>query len=153
MSIVNFNGKGGTNYRNGTWKPYEVGYKKDYQTELNILVYDGAKKEDSNKVAGNEVLSLKAWSAFPLGLPSIPLAWESTELVRLTVPFSYTDFEITRKEPENQAAPAIKPKIQATGAGPASAPAQNPTAPARVSLGFGGFGGGISGGGGASGSF
>jgi hypothetical protein len=78
-------------------------------------------------------------SAFPLGLPSIPLAWESTELVRLTVPFSYTDFEITRKEPENQAAPAIKPKIQATGAGTASAPAQNPTAPARVALGFAGF--------------
>jgi len=130
MSIVNFNGKGGTNYRNGTWKPYEVGYKKDYQTELNISVYDGAKKEGSSKVAGNEILSLKVWAAFPLGLPSIPLAWESTELMRLTIPFSYTDFEMTRKEPENQSAPEIKPKTQATGAGPAPEP--TPTTPSNV---------------------
>jgi hypothetical protein len=139
MCIVNFNGRGGTNYRdvNNKWKPYEVGYKRDYQTQLNISVYDGAKKEGSSRVAGNEVLSLKVYSAFPLGLPSIPLAWESTELVRLTVPFSYTDFEITRKEPENQAEPEIQPKID-TGGIPIT---QNPPTPARVALGFGAFDG------------
>jgi hypothetical protein len=99
MSIVNFKGQGGKNYRGNTdngWKPYEVGYKDGYKTDMIITVYDGSKREDSDKVAGNEVLSLKVWSAFPLGLPSIPLAWESSELIRLTVPFSYTDFEIFR---------------------------------------------------------
>jgi len=138
MSIVNFKGKGGTNYRNANsiWKPYEVGYKDYYKTDLNISMYDGAKKEGSSRVAGNEVLSLKVYSAFPLGLPSIPLAWESSELVRLTVPFSYTDFEITRKEPENQGAPEIQPKIDTGGI---SIP-QNPPTPARVALGFGAFG-------------
>jgi hypothetical protein len=57
--------------------------------------------------------------------------------VRLTVPFSYTDFEITRKEPENQAEPEIQPKID-TGGIPIT---QNPPTPARVALGFGAFDG------------
>jgi hypothetical protein len=98
MNIVNFNGKGGTNYRNGKWKPYEVGYKDNYKTDLNISVYNGAKNEGSSKVAGDEILSLMIYSAFPLGMPSIPLSWESTELMRITVPFSYTDFEILRPD-------------------------------------------------------
>lgn len=132
MSIVNFRGKGGTNYRNANsrWKPYEVGYKDYYKTDLNISVYDGAKADDSSKMAGNEILSLQVYSAFPLGLPSIPLAWESSELVRLTVPFSYTDFEMTRKEPENQKVPPAQPKIRDSGGTPAPAP--TPSTPSNV---------------------
>jgi hypothetical protein len=99
MHIVNFNGKGGSNYRdsNNAWKPYEVGYKDDYKTDLNISVYDGVKKQNSN--SSNEILSLKVYSAFPMGLPSIPLAWDSSQLIKLSIPFSYTDFELIKNNP------------------------------------------------------
>lgn len=138
MSIVNFDGRGGKNYRNNDriWQAYEVGYKDNYKTDLKISVYDGSKKEGSSSVAGNEILSIEAFSAFPLGLPSIPLAWESSELIRLTVPFSYTDFQITRKEPENQTVPPAQPKIRDSGGTPAPAP--TPPVPARVSVAFAG---------------
>ena len=98
MTIVNYNGKGGTNYNNpnGGWSAYEVGYKKDYQSEIDIKVYDGNKSEKSISIAGNEIFGVKLYSAYPVGMPSVPLAWDSPDIMRMTVPFSYTDFEIIR---------------------------------------------------------
>lgn len=96
MSIVNYDGRGGTNMRNGTsWKPYEVGYKSLYQTDLNISVYDGNKSETSTSESGNLVMNAKVYAAFPMGIPSNPLSWESTDAMKLTIPFAYTDFRIS----------------------------------------------------------
>lgn len=98
MSIVNYDGRGGTNMRNSSgstsWKPYEVGYKSKYQTDLSIHIYDGNKNEKTNSEAGNRVMTIKLYSAFPMGLPSNQLSWESTDVMRLPIPFSYTDFGI-----------------------------------------------------------
>lgn len=119
MCIVNYNGRGGTNMRNNavssgsTWRPYEVGYKSDYQTDLDIFVYDGNKNENSSSEAGKLVMSLKAYSAFPMGLPSTPLAWESTDAMKLSIPFSYTDFQINIPEPTaDTTTPVIQPRSE-----------------------------------------
>lgn len=93
-AVVGFNGKAGTNLRNGTRKPYEVGYKNKYKTDLIIRVYDGNKAKDTSPTAGKEVMLVKLYAAFPMGLPSTPLAWDSTDAMKLSIPFSYTDFEI-----------------------------------------------------------
>ena len=99
QQIVNFKGSGGNNFRteysyaNGTKRsPYEVGYKLKYQSELTIDVYDGNGPDTSK--SGKKIVSFKAYAAFPTGLPSIPLAWDSPDMIRLTVPFSYTDFDV-----------------------------------------------------------
>lgn len=96
-AIVQFDGKGGTNLKNGLTRfAYEVGYKAKYQTDLIIDVYDGVKSESSS-VAGNLVMSMTAYSAFPAGLPPMQMGWESTDISKIQVPFSYTDFTVTHK--------------------------------------------------------
>lgn len=98
MAVVNYDGRGGTNMRNSSgstyWKPYEVGYKSNYQTDVFIEVYDGNKNERTNSDAGNKVMTIVLYSAFPMGLPTNQLAWDSTDIMRLPVPFSFTDFGI-----------------------------------------------------------
>ena len=147
MAIVNYRGEGGTNFRNqnaaGRY-PYEVGYKSKYQTDLEIRVYDGSMSQDSASVAGNEILKVKAFSAFPTGLPAVPMAWDSPEMMRLPVPFTYTDFIIDRNEPPAAKAPPAEPKQEPP---PSSRQAPKPAAPApgrapRFVPGGGGFGGG-----------
>lgn len=147
MSIVNFNGRGGTNFsRDDGWSAYEVGYKVFYKTDLKIMIYDGVKSEKSNSVAGNEILKLNIFDAFPMGMPSVPLAWDSPDLIRLSIPFTFTDFSIDRNNPPKAPEPTA-PLTQAT----ATPAAPVPPAPAPQ-LKWGG-GGGSFGGGGATGSY
>lgn len=102
MSIVNFNGRGGTNFsrKSSGRSAYEVGYKSKYRTDLKILVYDGSSTDASTSVAGNKIIGLTLFDAFPSGMPAIPLAWDSPDLIRLSIPFSYTDFSMDGYEPE-----------------------------------------------------
>lgn len=97
MKIVNYDGRGGTNMRSNSvdWKPYEVGYKSQYQSNIFIQVFDGNKNTKNNSDVGNRVMNIALYSAFPMGLPSSQLAWESSDVMRISVPFSFTDFGIS----------------------------------------------------------
>ena len=97
-SIVNFHSQGQSKLKDhlgpvDKMKTYEVGYKDNYVTDITVDVYDGL--ETTEKKAGNKVLTAKIYRAFPKLLPSVDLAWAATdEMVRLSIPFSYTDFEV-----------------------------------------------------------
>jgi hypothetical protein len=95
--MVNISGSKGQSRLSGTegsrYAPFEVGYKSDYSTDIQIFVYD----RDSET---QPVMQAKIYKAFPTDLPSIPLSWNSNdELIRLTIPFKYTDFDIEYSKP------------------------------------------------------
>jgi hypothetical protein len=107
-TIVNFHSRGQTQLRDAKgpvqgMKTYEVGYKKDFATNIDITVYDGSANSTvteagSNRVLsqGNRVMHITAFNAYPKTLPSFEMSWGATdEVVRLQIPFSYTDFEVT----------------------------------------------------------
>ena len=96
MAIVNYDSQGATKLRSNSRgrAPYEVGYKNKYKTELVISVYDGNTTENTEVKTGSEIVRMKIFGAYPNGLPTIPLAWESSDLMKLQVPFSFTDFSI-----------------------------------------------------------
>lgn len=76
----------------GSSAPFEVGYKNKYTTDIEIYVYDKYAVE-------REVMRVTLFKAYPKTLPSINLAWASNdELIRLSVPFTYTDFYVEYKE-------------------------------------------------------
>lgn len=104
-AIVNFNAQGQTKLKDSTgpitgMKPYEVNFKDDITTTINIEVYDtgtGVSNDPSNKSTrtGQKVMTARAYKAFPKILPSLDLSWGTTdEVVRLSIPFNYTDFNI-----------------------------------------------------------
>ena len=120
-TIVNFQvsrGHNGLNRvvaLNGIEKPYrsgayEVGFKDDYSVDLNITVYDTAARTQTFSVQvgefegsdtartleyGTRVMKMTAFKAYPKGMSSIDMAWvNDSELMRLQIPFAYTDFNI-----------------------------------------------------------
>lgn len=112
-SIVNFHAQGQTKLRESLgpvkgMKTYEVGYKKNFTTDLTITVYDGvnSKTQENGQnvflVQGKRVMEVKVYNAFPKLLPSLDLSWGSNdEIVRLQMPFSYTDFEVNYPQETN----------------------------------------------------
>jgi hypothetical protein len=99
-TIVNFQSRGQSNLT-GSLGPltnmaaYEVSFKDNIVTDLTIDVYDtGVESNGSEK--GKKVMSAKVYRAFPKLLPSLDMSWNSTdEFVRLSIPFNYTDFEVS----------------------------------------------------------
>lgn len=90
--LVNVGGSKGQSRLQGAegsaYAPFEVGFKSDYRTDIEIFVYD--KDNDTSPI-----INAKLYNAFPADLPAVPLSWNSTdELIRLTIPFRYTDFDI-----------------------------------------------------------
>lgn len=122
-TIVNFQGSKGQStldrsYTIGRQRSaaYEVGYKDSYTTDLSISIYDGYTPSGTS-VGGQAVptiaqgnvpiLNVRAFKAFPKTLPSIDLDWNTNdELVKMSVPFSITDFEVSypanRTQPVSQ---------------------------------------------------
>lgn len=104
-TIVNFQGSRGqkdweavtnTNTRAAA---YEVGYKDKYRTDITIAVYDSDDKK---------IMTVDAYNAFPKLIPSIDLAWGSNdELMKMTVPFSFTDFNVSYHRIEESFAAAV----------------------------------------------
>lgn len=120
-TIVNFQGSKGQsalykayNIGRSTSAAYEVGYKDQYTTDILISVYDGV--TPSGTSAGGQatptvaegnvpIMNIRAFKAFPKTLPSIDMDWNSNdEVVKMTVPFSITDFEVSY--PANKTQPA-----------------------------------------------
>jgi hypothetical protein len=98
-SIVNFRARGQTALKDNTGmtsksRPYEVGYKDSYCTDLTIRVFNAeAATEQSEEEKA--VMEAKVYKAYPKILPAFDMAWSATDdHVKLSVPFSYTDFEM-----------------------------------------------------------
>ena len=93
-SIVNLKSLGQTRLsaRNGEPSAFEVGYKNNYSTDINITMYreTGISKSDNHAA-----MTATLYRAFPKALPSFELNWGSeNEVLRLNVQFAYTDFYI-----------------------------------------------------------
>ena len=111
-TIVNFQGSKGQSalyksYRIGRSNSaaFEVGYKDSYTTDILISVYDGITPSGTS-IGGQAVptiadgnvpiMNIRAFNAFPKTLPSIDMDWNANdEVVRMSVPFSITDFEVS----------------------------------------------------------
>lgn len=82
-AVMNLESRGQSNYGGGA---YELGYKKDYTTDINIDVY---------RETGDVAMTATLFKAFPRSLPSFDLNWASNdEALKLNVEFTYTDFFI-----------------------------------------------------------
>lgn len=93
-SIINFNAKGQTELKKvrNRLGGYEVGYKDDYMSNIEITVFDTKNSPDG---AGVKVMKATIYRAYPKLLPTLDLAWGSNdEVVKLSIPFTYTDFNI-----------------------------------------------------------
>ena len=104
-TIVNFNGHGGARLRDsigpvGKMKTYEVGYKDSFSTDIKINVYnDDASTSDLKTL--HKVMTVTAYRAFPMSLPTLPVSWNDGEVMILTIPFAYTDFAIDYYSTDN----------------------------------------------------
>lgn len=66
--------------------PFEVAYKEDYATTINIFMYNEAT---------NKVLELTLHEAFPIQMHDTNMSWGDTDnIVRLSVSFSYRNLFI-----------------------------------------------------------
>ena len=125
-TIVNFQGSRGQSYLTGSstfggksiGSAFEVGYKEDYRTDVIVDVYNASAYENNIKASdiGVKVMSVTLFNAFPKTLPSVDLSWQNNdELIRLTVPFTYTDFQMKYEKTGT----TFNPSIAAAIIGPA----------------------------------
>lgn len=64
------------------FQPYEVGYRKNYSTIIDIITYD----EIQEKIG-----TIKLYNAYPIAVGEIARSWDSVnDLVRIPVTFAYT---------------------------------------------------------------
>lgn len=116
-TIINFQGSQGQStldreYTLGSLKSYayEVGFKDSYRTDLVINVYDNygtAAEEPSNaeSTVANPVMRVRMFNCFPKAVPNIDLSWGvNDELVRLSIPWSFTDFDVAYPATGNSSA-------------------------------------------------
>jgi hypothetical protein len=94
--IVNFSSSRGlTETRNSTVSPmnnsaaYEVGYRDRYATEMKIEVY-----KDVGENTHQKSMTYTLYKAFPMGFPSNGLNWNEGDVLRLNIPFAYTDYSV-----------------------------------------------------------
>lgn len=120
--IVNFKGRGaselfksngpssGSGGKENPWSAYEVGYRDNYAATIVVEVF----KDSGSGTNLNRSMTFTAYNAFPMGLPSTSVDWNSSDLMRIKVPFAYTDYEI-----KYDSSPDI-PSDNGTAAGEAS---------------------------------
>lgn len=81
-SIVDFNG---SNTQRGV-ATYKVGYKDDYATDIQIIVFDNY---------GNMVKTVTLYEAYPNTMNDIPLDWNNNNtLMKITVGFTFKEWSI-----------------------------------------------------------
>lgn len=66
-------------------RPYEVGYRDKYAATLTVSVY---------RETGEKTMTFEAYNVFPMGFPSAGLNWSEGDLLKLTIPFAYTDYKV-----------------------------------------------------------
>lgn len=81
---------------------YEVGYKNRYGVDLLIDVYKDTGTaqqtsflpDNSMIIPDNPAMSVKLYNAFPMALPAVSLGWDQGDIIKLAVPFAYTDYTV-----------------------------------------------------------
>lgn len=93
--IVNFRGQGADNLIQrsgpGNSSAYEVGYRNRYSALLQIDVF---RDDESGEGTPRKTLTYKAFNAYPMAFPSNGLSWGDGDILRLNVPFAYTDYTV-----------------------------------------------------------
>jgi hypothetical protein len=69
--------------------PYEIGYKIDYVTDIEVITFDQA---------GNESHHVTLRDAFPLMMADTRVNWGEQGIMRLNVIFTYTDWFLTNTQ-------------------------------------------------------
>jgi hypothetical protein len=64
---------------------YEVGYRDQYSATLDLGVY---------RETGRLAMTFTAYNVFPMGIPQTALNWSEGEVLRLSIPFAYTDYSV-----------------------------------------------------------
>jgi hypothetical protein len=110
-TIVNFQGSRGQSALDRSWDvgsnkayAYEVGYKENYTTDVLVTVYDNyaspteggeGEADYASEYGNNPVMNVRMFKAYPKSLPNVDLSWGANdELVRLSIPFGFTDFTV-----------------------------------------------------------
>lgn len=91
--IVDFKGLGGTRLTTNTSTgraAYEVGYKNKFSTDLTVEVY-----KDNGESGHVKAMTVTAYQAFPMAFPSVGLNWAEGDILKLSIPFSYTDYTVS----------------------------------------------------------
>jgi hypothetical protein len=95
--IVNFQSSGLNRLSDSTGPmksaAYEVGYRNKYAAQLQIDVYRDTGTNDSYQ----KTMTYKAYNAFPMAFPSAGLNWNEGDILKLNIPFAYTDFSVDYK--------------------------------------------------------
>lgn len=79
-----YNVSGVRNGYNGL-APYEVEFKREYETTINIKTYNEQ---------GDVVFDYKLLNAFPKSLPDISLSWDDSGMMKFSVTFCYLQAEL-----------------------------------------------------------
>lgn len=113
--IVNFQSQGGKTLSDKTGpmksSAYEVGYRNKYSAEMNIEIYRDTGTGDNGTF--EKTMTYKLYNAFPMAFPSSGLNWQDGEVLKINIPFAYTDYSVEYKNyrdvPLNQNTPFSNP--------------------------------------------
>jgi hypothetical protein len=83
-----YNVSGVRNGYNGL-APYEVEFKRNYETTINIKTYNEQ---------GDVVFDYKLLNAFPKSLPDISLSWDDGGMMKFSVTFCYLQAELANAD-------------------------------------------------------
>ena len=93
-TVINLRSEGQSRFREGA---FEVGYKDNYSTKINISVYNETGTSNEN---GDSPMMATLYRAYPRALPGFELNWASNdEILKLNVQFTYTDYFIEYRPP------------------------------------------------------
>ena len=93
-SIVNFRSEGGQSLRasSGPMKSsaYEVGYRNRYAAQMQIDIYRDTGSDNNHE----KTMSYTIYNAFPMAFPSSAMNWQDGEILKINIPFAYTDYTV-----------------------------------------------------------
>jgi len=96
-TVVNLQSEGQSRYKDKNdknYSPYEVGYKDEYCTDIEIHMIRETGEND-------KAMTAKLYRAFPRAMPGFDLNWASNdEILKLNVQFTYTDYFIKYNPPK-----------------------------------------------------
>jgi len=95
------------------YKPYRVQYPKDYKTSVYITKFE--RDTEAVGVRNPQKIVYTFHNAFPLQVQSMPVSYESSQLLKCTVSFSYDRYTAS-----NVAASSTYTKIEERGQPPVS---------------------------------
>lgn len=122
--IINMEGKGASTLGKERSKTkavaYEVGYRDRYDSTLELLVY---------RDTGRRAMTFTAYNVFPMGFPQVGMNWNEGDILRLSIPFAYTDFKVSYDDFAELTDPKETGKTDDTTQGVALNTTRDPNAP------------------------